>query len=317
MEKYIYKITNLINNKVYIGQTKDLHKRWKGHCDCASDRRYTNYLYNAMRKYGIDNFKMEVIEGPIPNYNEREKYWISYYNSYLDKNKGYNMTPGGEDPPILSGDKSSATIYNEETISQIQFALINNKLSYDEISKKFEISKEYLGMINRGASRKNNELSYPLRKNGNERKDPKLVLDVANSLLYTTKSIEQLSREYKVGANFIYDVNEGLHFQCVDYINYPIRNPHCRFSNYLLDSIYNDLLDNKLKFSDIEKKYSISKISLSRINQGKIYNRNNFSYPLRPSNKRVYKSEPVTTIPSQIGSRATIDTQRRFRQRSV
>lgn len=154
MEKYIYKITNLINNKVYIGQTKDLHKRWKEHCGCASDRRYTNYLYNAMRKYGIDNFKMEIIEGPTSDYNEREKYWISYYNSFLDKNKGYNMTPGGEDPPILSGDKSSATIYNEETINQIQSALMDNKLSYDEISQKFEISKEYLSMINRGFSRK-------------------------------------------------------------------------------------------------------------------------------------------------------------------
>ena len=298
MEKYIYKITNLINNKVYIGQTKDLRKRWKEHCDCASDRRRTNYLYNAMRKYGIDNFKMEVIEGPTPDYNEREKYWISYYNSFLDKNKGYNMTLGGEDPPILSGDESSATIYNEKTINQIQFALINNKLSYDEISKKFEISKEYLSMINRGISRKNDELYYPLRYNGNERKSSKIVLDITNSLLYTTKSIEQLSREYKIGANFIYDVNEGLHSQCVDCIKYPIRNPFCRFSNYLLDSIYNDLLDNKLKFSDIEKKYAISKSSLNRINQGKIYSRNNFSYPLRPSNSRVYKSEPVTTIPS-------------------
>lgn len=39
-------------------------------------------LCNAIRKYGVNNFKVETIEGPIENYNEREQYWIAYYNTF-------------------------------------------------------------------------------------------------------------------------------------------------------------------------------------------------------------------------------------------
>ena len=56
----------------------------------------------------------------------------------------------------------------------------------------------------------------------------------------------------------------------------------------MLSDIFSDLLDNKLKLSEIEKKYSLSKATISRINQGKTYRRENIRYPLRPSNKRVY-----------------------------
>ena len=56
--------------------------------------RNTN-LYQAMRKYGIENFSFEVIEECLPEeLNEREIYWIDYYDSF-NKEKGYNMTPGG------------------------------------------------------------------------------------------------------------------------------------------------------------------------------------------------------------------------------
>ena len=95
---YIYKISNTVNNKVYIGQTAlSLERRWNLHKWTAENPSYPSYpypLYRAMRKYGINNFKIEIIE-EIDNkdLNEREIYWISYYDSY---NKGYNMTLGGD-----------------------------------------------------------------------------------------------------------------------------------------------------------------------------------------------------------------------------
>lgn len=90
---FIYKISNNINNKIYIGKTcSSIHKRWQKHC-CA----YTEYnwhIYRAMRKYGIENFKIEEIEKcKDEDLNSREKYWISYYNSY---HNGYNSTEGGD-----------------------------------------------------------------------------------------------------------------------------------------------------------------------------------------------------------------------------
>lgn len=288
MKKYIYKITNLINNKLYIGQAKNIQDRWYEHCLEAASNRKNQHLYNAMRKYGINNFKIEPIEGPIENYNEREIYWIAYYNTYLDKTKGYNMTPGGDEPPIRKGELSSLATYSDETIFQVQQDLINNILTYQQISNKYHISIEYLSSINRGESRHNDKLNYPLRKNGNERKDKSTIDEISYYLLYTIDSIEKIADNLNIDSNVIYKVNKGLHLHCNPNIEYPIRKPHARFSTYLLNNIYEDLLDNKLKLSDIEQKYGLSKSTINRINQGKAYKQDTFSYPLRPSNKRVY-----------------------------
>ena len=87
----IYKITNLINNKVYIGQSKQIEIRWQQHK--TSNKNYA--LYSAFKKYGIDNFKFEIIEECFENLlNEREKYWINFYHSLAPN--GYNMTLGGD-----------------------------------------------------------------------------------------------------------------------------------------------------------------------------------------------------------------------------
>ena len=287
-KKYIYKITNKLNGMVYIGQAEDVERRWREHClESATDRRNT-YLYNAMKKYGINNFKIETIDGPTNNYNEREKYWISYYESYSDKTKGYNMTIGGEDPPVLKGEDSFLAKYDNETLRNIQSDLSNNNIPLADISKRYNISMEYLSLINRGVSRHNDELEYPLRIHGNERKSKQIVYDITYLLLYSTKPIEQIARELHVNSNTIYSVNRGEHWHCKQLLHYPIRQPFCHISTYLIENIYNDLLSDKLKLSEIERKYALSKSTINRINQGKIYKNNSFSYPLRPSNKRVY-----------------------------
>lgn len=93
---YIYKITNIINNKIYVGQTKNSpERRWTEH---KRDYKGGNtYLYNAMKKYGIDNFKFEVVETNVSaeELNNREIYWIEKLNSFSDYGKGYNLTKSG------------------------------------------------------------------------------------------------------------------------------------------------------------------------------------------------------------------------------
>lgn len=94
----IYKVTNIINNQIYIGQTRQpIYRRWCDHCyaaETAGHKDYTCPLHNAIRKYGRDNFTVEEIE-ECPNeiLNEREIYWIQYYDSY---NNGYNASLGGD-----------------------------------------------------------------------------------------------------------------------------------------------------------------------------------------------------------------------------
>ena len=92
---FIYKITNLINGKVYIGQTsRTIKERYKEHKKAFKKKNVA--LYCAMRKYGINNFKIEQIEKCDNTLlNEREIYWIAKYKSNNSK-IGYNETNGGE-----------------------------------------------------------------------------------------------------------------------------------------------------------------------------------------------------------------------------
>lgn len=93
---YIYKITNKEDGKAYIGQTcRDPNIRWKEHYNRDIDK--DTYFHRALKKYGKDNFLWEVIEECDNKIlNEREIYWIKYYDTYYKNNKGYNMTYGGE-----------------------------------------------------------------------------------------------------------------------------------------------------------------------------------------------------------------------------
>ena len=93
---YIYKIVNQINNKVYIGKTlRTVEERWKEHSKDYMRRDYENRpLYNAMKKYGIENFSIEQVEEcDYEIVNEREKYWIEKFGSFK---YGYNATIGGD-----------------------------------------------------------------------------------------------------------------------------------------------------------------------------------------------------------------------------
>ena len=91
---YIYKITNDINNKIYIGKTEfSIEKRFHEHCrDAFKERNEKRPLYAAIRKYGVEHFHIEEIE-QTQQPEEREKYWIEQYGSFK---YGYNATLGGD-----------------------------------------------------------------------------------------------------------------------------------------------------------------------------------------------------------------------------
>ena len=86
----IYKITNKINNKCYIGQTiKTAEERWKEHQTHAfgtHENDVNKTLYKAIRKYGLENFTFEVLQDNIETYEQLDKaeiYWIDFYNSFV------------------------------------------------------------------------------------------------------------------------------------------------------------------------------------------------------------------------------------------
>lgn len=96
LKGYIYKIVNKVNNKVYIGQTYDISKRKSAHFNDLKNNRHSNqYLQNAWNKYGGENFELIIIEKcDLKDMDEREIYWIKYFNSMYNQN-GYNIRSGG------------------------------------------------------------------------------------------------------------------------------------------------------------------------------------------------------------------------------
>lgn len=111
MYGYIYKTTNLINEKIYIGQ----------HIGCVFDCNYFGsgvILRRSIIKYGIENFKCELVEFCETKdiINDREKYWINYYRSF-EPDIGYNVSPGGDGGNVLLYMSENDKIKRSEKIS--------------------------------------------------------------------------------------------------------------------------------------------------------------------------------------------------------
>jgi group I intron endonuclease len=139
----IYKITNKKNNKVYIGLTTcTLEYRWGRHVTESKNPNNNKHLYKSMRKYGLDEFKIEIIEDGIDDFKElgeKERFYIKQYNS-TDPNFGYNLTPGGERNQWDSNPSAKLTFEDVYEIREIYSQKIYSlsevyKLYSDKISK--------------------------------------------------------------------------------------------------------------------------------------------------------------------------------------
>ena len=117
---YVYKITNDVNGKMYIGQTsRTLMERFEEHCRESMLKRFPDRpLYAAMIKYGIEHFSIELIE-ETDSPKEREIYWIEYYGTFKN---GYNATFGGDGKRYIDYDVVVETY--KQTGSMIETATL-------------------------------------------------------------------------------------------------------------------------------------------------------------------------------------------------
>ncbi|WP_193224727.1 GIY-YIG nuclease family protein [Bacillus sp. B2-WWTP-C-10-Post-4] len=147
----IYIIKNLINEKIYIGQTlTDIEERWKSHIRRSRDKTKKYKIYSAMRKYGVENFYLEILEENISSeqIDEREIYYISKFNSFKN---GYNSTPGGDGKYLHEIDE-------EEIISKYR-----SGASSLRIANEYEVSWR--------------TITRTLEKHGVQRRNNKSILD--------------------------------------------------------------------------------------------------------------------------------------------
>lgn len=150
----IYKITNLINGNSYIGQSVNIFKRWqqeKEDSNNVNSHSYNYPLMRAFRKYGVDNFSFEILEEcNVEDLNEREMYWISFYDTFFN---GYNQTLGGD----------SKSNQPKEKIIGIIYDLMNSDMTHRDIAEKWDISVEMVQGINTGRYWRH-DADYPLQK---------------------------------------------------------------------------------------------------------------------------------------------------------
>lgn len=132
----IYKITNLVNNKCYIGQAKDIHERYFNHHQ-YDYKRLDYQIYQAMRKYGLTNFSIEVVElCDSSELNEKEIYWINKLNSFQN---GYNMTLGGQ--------SLSPNIFLDETEEKRRKTRKQNKSLQSENHPRAKLNNDEVVLI--------------------------------------------------------------------------------------------------------------------------------------------------------------------------
>lgn len=161
---YIYQIINKVNGKIYVGKTNfSIEKRFKQHChDAFQPRNEKRPLYAAMRKYGVENFYVELIE-ETSEPEIREVYWIEKLMSFKT---GYNATRGGDGTRYLDYDLIVAT-YQElksekETAEKLKIDVGSVRVALKERGEKIytnqEVNREKYGTVIKQLDKNTGEL---------------------------------------------------------------------------------------------------------------------------------------------------------------
>lgn len=147
----IYKITNIVNKKVYIGKSKNIKVRIANHLSkLRNNNHYNTYLQNSFNKYGEDNFYVEVIEECNETVlSNREKYFIKKFNS-TDPSLGYNLTEGGDGG--LAGYKHSKE--TKTKIGNAQKGELNHMFGKEGYWKTHKIPQEVRDKMSKSAKGK-------------------------------------------------------------------------------------------------------------------------------------------------------------------
>lgn len=208
MIHYIYCYTNKINNKKYIGQTNNLERRKKQHlqdsihCHQGHEISYNLPIHSAIRKYGIDNFDIEILEIiDTENWDEVNDLESKYINDIgTMAPNGYNLQAQGQ-----ANKGQNISKIPTETIQMI-ISDLKNKVEQKEIAEKYNLSRSYIADINNGRCLKQENETYPLQQN---RITEEEYLDIIDMIKNTNYSIREIGRYFNRHHDTIEKINKG------------------------------------------------------------------------------------------------------------
>lgn len=202
----VYKITNKTNQKLYIGSSIRVEKRWRDHINASQNPNHQCYnypLYQAFRKYGIENFEFEIIKDDFDSVEEMQKYekeMIILFDSCGDN--GYNQTCETTNVGICSDNmkkylnkikQKCAKVDNDENIIEIyesyHEAARKNGLDGDERASAIrDVCKgkesSCLGNIFRDLDENNQVISKPIKNYKNKQPVIAIPLESPEDILY-------------------------------------------------------------------------------------------------------------------------------------
>lgn len=281
----IYKITNILDGKSYIGQTiKPIDKRFLRHLSDSQKDDY--YFHRALRKYGKENFIIECLEDNIDQefLNERERYWIKYYNTYFKSpnSKGYNMTQGGDS--LID----SIRILSDDDILEIKELLKNTDYFEISIAEKYNVSISAISDINRGKSWFDEKEKYPLRKcvvRELSYEDFLMIIEILQTNLFSLNYIEE---KFNIAQSTISNINNKkyLKYEYPENLKFPLQsnkivsNTKISTENTLLLLI--DYFEETHSIKELAFKYKISEAYVKSIisHQNKNFLKD-LKYPLK------------------------------------
>lgn len=149
----IYKIENLINGKIYIGQSIHIEKRWTEHCRLSSN----SLISKAIKKYGKENFSFQIIKevSDLTELNNLEAKYIKQFNSLVPN--GYNI--------VIEDNREHHQFnkYNSDILFEIINVIKNSNLSFQQIANLYDLDLSMIYYLNRGDYHHLNNETYPLR----------------------------------------------------------------------------------------------------------------------------------------------------------
>ncbi len=161
---YVYILQNKTNGKIYVGKARWPNSRWKRHREVAAGTKeeFPNdffAIHGAIKKYGWDGFNHKIIQelGSKKECSDAEIFWIALFRSYEDKDRGYNLTPGGDGAGLTKeaakkigeaqrGELSFKAKLTEKDVIEIIDKYVNNKSCMQrELAIEYNVS---IGAIN-------------------------------------------------------------------------------------------------------------------------------------------------------------------------